>query len=463
MATSKSTSVINIVAIGTLDTKLDEFLYLRSQILEADPSIKVILIDVGRSGPSSTTTAAAKDAITITQSEVYQRALENTDGDDDSSSNRGGESKSKDLASLPRSEVVNAMIRGATIIVKELFLADGQQQGKGGGVHGIVALGGSGGTSIAAGVMRALPLALPKLIVSTVASGDTASYVGESDIAMMYSVVDIAGLNDLLRAVVRNAAFAIAGMARGYYYHTQQQNQQESSSLDSHDRRKTKRKRAVGITMFGVTTPAADVARRFLEARGLEVYVFHATGAGGRALERLVREHRLDGILDLTTTELADELVGGVMSAGPDRLTAAARAGIPQVVSVGALDMVNYGPRDTLPNIHVLRNIYVHNPSVTLVRTTPDECDELGQRLAARLKENCADPAVVEVWLPLKGVSALAVEGQVFCDGDADEALFRAIRKTLDGSGIVVKEVDADINDPSFAESLARRLFELMN
>lgn len=179
-------------------------------------------------------------------------------------------------------------------------------------------------------------------------------------------------------------------------------------------------------------------------------------------MERLVREHRLDGILDLTTTELADELVGGVFSAGADRLTAAAKAGIPQIVSVGALDMVNFGPKDTVPANFRDRNLFEHNPSVTLMRTTPSECEELGRRVASRLRDHCVDPDSTEVWLPLGGISAIAVEGQAFYDRAADEALFGAIRNGLDGSGIVVREVDAEINDPTWAEGLARRLAELV-
>jgi uncharacterized protein (UPF0261 family) len=260
MATSKN---INVVVIGTLDTKLAEFLYLRSQILEANPLINVILVDAGRS-------ATTHEAITITQPEVYQRAVDSEGAN------------SKTLESLPRGEVVNTMIRGATIIVKELLDVHNDAGGKGGrkGVHGVVSLGGSGGTSIAAAVMRSLPLTLPKLIVSTVASGDTSSYVAESDITMMYSVVDIAGLNEVLRTVIRNAALAIAGMAQGHY---EVQHTTAMTGRALHDRKK-----GIGITMFGVTTPAANVARRFLDAQGFEVYVFHATGAGGRASKYLI-------------------------------------------------------------------------------------------------------------------------------------------------------------------------------
>ncbi|KAI0424750.1 hypothetical protein F5Y09DRAFT_335513 [Xylaria sp. FL1042] len=412
---------ITIVAVGTLDTKLAEYLYLRSQILEVDPSINVILIDAGRS-------ETHHEAITISQPEVYKRS-----------------GASSSLQSLPRGEVIKTMIKGTNNVVKDLLNE--------GDVHGVVALGGSGGTSIASAAMRWLPLTLPKLIVSTVASGDTSSYVAESDITMMYSVVDIAGLNDVLRAVIANAATAMAGMARSYAG----RNTAASAGTGGETRKK-----CVAISMFGVTTPAVTVARRQLEGMGFEVYVFHATGAGGRAMERLLHEGRLDGVLDLTTTDLADELVGGVFSSNKDRLTTAAKKGIPQIVSVGALDIVNFGPKDTVPEKFRSRNLFEHNPSVTLMRTTPEECEELGQRIASRLRTNCVNAQVTEVWLPLKGVSAIAVEGQAFYDKEADEALFDAIKRGLDGSNIAVKEVDAEINDATWAESIARRMVELV-
>ncbi|KAI1282653.1 hypothetical protein F5Y07DRAFT_385978 [Xylaria sp. FL0933] len=409
---------ITIVAVGTLDTKLAEYLYLRSQILEVDPSINVVLIDAGRS-------ETHHEAITISQPEVHKRS-----GASDS------------LQSLPRGEVVKTMIEGTNNVIKDLL--------KEGNVHGVVALGGSGGTSIASAAMRWLPLTLPKLIVSTVASGDTSSYVAESDITMMYSVVDIAGLNDVLRAIIANAAAAIVGMARSH------------AARNAAGTGSETKKKCVAISMFGVTTPAVTVARRHLEERGYEVYVFHATGAGGRAMERLLHEGRLDGILDLTTTELADELVGGVMSANEDRLTTAAKKGVPQIVSVGALDIVNFGPKDTVPEKFRSRNLFEHNPSVTLVRTTPEECEELGKRVASRLRDHCVNAQMTEVWLPLKGMSAIGVKGQAFHDKTADEALFDAIKRGLDGSNIIVKEVDAHINDAEWAESIARRLAELI-
>ncbi|KAI5923991.1 hypothetical protein F4810DRAFT_157112 [Camillea tinctor] len=412
---------ISIVLIGTLDTKLEETLYLRSQILEHDPSANVVLIDSGR-------TAVNHEAISVPQAKVLEAS--------------GYTGENSDFESLPRNEIIKTVVKGAIPVVKQL-LADGK-------AHAVIGLGGSNGTSIASAVMRALPLLIPKLIVSTVASGDTRFYVGESDISMMYSVVDISGLNQILRDVIDNAAAAILGMAKAY-------------ALRNRKGKSGKQKRQAGITMFGVTTKAVDHIRECISREaGCEVYVFHATGSGGRAMERLISEGKLDMVVDLTTTELADELVGGVFGAGKDRLTAAAKAGIPQIVSVGALDMVNFGPRDTLPSTFQNRNIAVHNPSATLIRTTPEESEELGRRLAQRLRDNCTQPKLTEVWLPLRGTSVISVKGQPFYDKAADEALLSAVKKGLDGSGIEVVEVDADINDERFSERLARRITVLV-
>ncbi|KAI2638453.1 hypothetical protein GGS21DRAFT_440483 [Xylaria nigripes] len=406
---------VNIVLMGTLDTKLTEYLYLRSEILALNPSANIILIDTGRS-------ETKHEAITIPQPQVRKLSYHE-----------------RDLKSLPRGEVIKTMIACARRAVADLCKTID--------VHGVVALGGSGGTSLAAAVMRELPLAMPKLMVSTVASGDVGSYIGDTDITMMYSVVDIAGMNQLLRAVIGNAAAAISGMALRYA---------SRRTLKQGDARVR-----IAITMFGVTTPAVEVARRWLEGKGYEVYVFHATGTGGRSMERLISEGLFKGVLDLTTTELADEVAGGVFSAGETRLTSAARGGVPQIVSVGALDLINFGPRDTLPAQFRDRKIFEHNPSVTVVRTTPEECKEIGRRLATRLR-NFANPNVTEVWLPLKGISAIAVEGQAFHDREADEALFSTIKQELARTGIRVNEVDVEINDPVWAEGMARRLAELI-
>jgi uncharacterized protein (UPF0261 family) len=307
-----------------------------------------------------------------------------------------------------------------------------------GKIDGALALGGTGGTSIAAEAFKRLPLGVPKLIVSTAASGDTRAYVGETDLVLMPSVTDVAGVNRLSARILANAAAAIAGMVST-----------PAPETVGNDRQ------LVAASMFGVTTPAVTTAREHLEGIGYEVLVFHMTGVGGRTLESLARDGWLHGVLDVTTTELADELVGGVFSAGPERLTAAASKGIPQVVSVGALDMVNFGPRDTVPAEFESRNLYVHNPSVTLMRTTPEECAELGRRLATRVS---ATTGKATVFLPLKGISAIAGEGGPFYDAAADRALFDAIRTNLDRDRVELVELDLAINDPPFALAMADKL-----
>jgi uncharacterized protein (UPF0261 family) len=309
-----------------------------------------------------------------------------------------------------------------------------------GRLDGILALGGSGGSSIATRAMRALPVGVPKLMVSTLASGDTRPYVGAVDVTMMYSVVDISGVNRVSARIMANAAGAIAGMV--------------GASVPA-----LAEKPLIGATMFGVTTPCVTRARERLEELGYEVLVFHATGAGGQSMEALVRGGFLAGVLDATTTELADELVGGVLSAGPDRLEAAGAAGLPQVVSLGALDMVNFGPRETVPPQFEGRNLYVHNPTVTLMRTTPEECAELGRTIGRKLSAASGPTAL---FIPLKGVSMIAVEGQPFHDAAADAALLGGLRETLDGS-VEVHELDLDVNDPEFAVAMADRLHELIS
>jgi uncharacterized protein (UPF0261 family) len=277
-------------------------------------------------------------------------------------------------------------------------------------------------------------------MVSTLASGDTRPYVGEVDVTMMYSVVDIAGLNRLSRRILRNAAAAVAGMATA--------GGEEAADA----------KPLVGATMFGVTTACVTRARERLEELGYEVLVFHATGTGGRSMEALIESGFITAALDVTTTELADDLVGGVLSAGPDRLEAAGAAGIPQVVSLGALDMVNFGPLDTVPERFRGRRLHVHNPTVTLMRTTPDECAELGRRIARKLS---AATGPVALFVPLGGVSGIATPGGPFRDAEADRALVVALREHLAPS-VEVRELDADINDPAFAEAMADRLHELI-
>jgi uncharacterized protein (UPF0261 family) len=393
-----------VVLLGTLDTKGEEYDFLRRKVREE--GVSVLLVDTGVLGAP----LAEPD---ISRQEVAEAAGANA----------------RELAeSADRGAAVEAMARGAAEIVKELY---GQ-----GRLDAVLALGGSGGTAIATQAMRELPVGVPKLVVSTMASGDTRPYVGAVDITLMYSVVDIAGLNPISERILGNAAAAAAGMAKS------QGPQAEAE------------KPLVGATMFGVTTPSVTEARKRLEDLGYEVLVFHATGTGGQAMEALMRSGFITASLDITTTELADELVGGVLSAGPERLEAAGELGIPQVVSLGALDMVNFGPFETVPAEFRDRLLYKHNPTVTLMRTTPEECATLGRLIAEKLNRA---QGPLTVFVPLKGVSLIATEGQVFYDPVADEALFGALREHLDPE-IDLLELDLDINDPAFAEAMADRL-----
>ena len=306
-----------------------------------------------------------------------------------------------------RGTAVAAMGRGAAAVVGELAAA--------GRVGGVLAAGGSGGSSIAAQVMAALPVGLPKLLVSTMASGDVSPYVGAKDVCVMYSVVDMAGHQPDLAPGARqrrggdgrHGGGAGAGRSAG---------------------RADGERPLVAASMFGVTTPAVETARARLADLGYEVLVFHATGAGGRALEALAEARLLAGVLDMTTTELADDLVGGVLSAGPARLTAAGAAGLPQVIAPGALDMVNFGPRDTVPERFSRRLLYVHNPTVTLMRTTAEEMAELGARIG---RKAAAATGPTEVFWPDRGVSALDADGQAFFDAAADAACRDALAGEL--------------------------------
>jgi uncharacterized protein (UPF0261 family) len=395
----------SVVLLGTLDTKGDEYAFVRDRLIAA--GLTVVVVDAGILGTPGLTAD-------VTRSDVAAAA-------------------DADLAALrdagDRGAAVTAMAAGAAAVVRRLY-----DEGR---CDGALALGGTGGTSIAAAAFRGLPLGVPKVIVSTAAAGDTSAYLRETDLVLMPSVVDVAGVNRLSARILANAAAAVAGMV-------------SAAPVDS-----AADHPLLAASMFGVTTPAVDAARARLGDLGYEVLVFHMTGTGGRTLESLAASGQLAGVLDLTTTELADELVGGVFSAGPDRLTAAGRAGIPQVVSVGALDMVNFGPLDTVPPQFADRNLFVHNPSVTLMRTTPAECAELGRRLATRLNGSTGP---VALFLPLRGISAIAVEGGVFHDPAADAALFDAIRDTVDRSVVEVVEFDAAINDESFAQAAADAL-----
>lgn len=397
-----------VALIGTLDTKGAEYAWLAERLDKH--GVQALFVDVGSFSASSLANISSDDVIAAADSDAAA-LRERRD----------------------RGEMMQVMSVGAARIVRDLAVS--------GRIHGLLALGGSGGSSVAAAAMQALPVGFPKLLVSTMASGDVKPYVGEVDATLMYSVVDVAGINSVSSQVFANAAAAIAGMARAY-------EDRLAAAPAEH-------KPVVAVTMFGVTTPAADEARDTLTDLGYEVLVFHATGAGGRAMEKLAESGLLAGVCDLTTTELADDLVGGVLSAGPRRLEMAGRVGLPQAVSLGALDMVNFGPADTVPPEFAGRNLFVHNPTVTLMRTTPEEMAELGRRIADKL---AAATGPTELFIPLRGVSAIDVDGAPFRDAEADAALFAELRAGLVGSGVVVHELDQAINDPGFGAAMARAL-----
>jgi uncharacterized protein (UPF0261 family) len=395
-----------IALIGTFDTKGEEFSFLRACIERT--GLRTIMIDVGVLGTSPF-------VADISPAEVAAAAKE-------------------DLAALQRDRdrgrSVTVMALGATAILLRLHAQRA--------IHGVAALGGSAGTTIATAAMRALPYGFPKLMVSTLAAGDVKPYIGIKDICMMPSVLDISGLNYVSRRILSNAAAAICGMVAAEPF----------TGPNS--------KPSIAATMFGVTTPCVTVARRILEQTGYDVLVFHATGTGGQAMEQLIEDGAIQAVLDLTTTELADELVGGVMSAGPHRLEAAGRKGIPQLVCPGAIDMVNFGPADTVPVKFRSRKLYVHNPSVTLMRTTPEECAAIGRITAARLN-HATGP--VTVLIPLQGVSAIDKLGGPFYSPEALDA-YRASLKASVSSAIKVVELDAHINDDSFARAATDLLLQ---
>jgi uncharacterized protein (UPF0261 family) len=395
-----------VVLVGTLDTKGREYAFIRDRLREI--GVEVVVVDVG----------------------VYEPTVAPDIGRDEVA-RAGGADVSELAEAADRGAAVTAMAQGAVAVLQRLHA--------GGRLHGVLGVGGSGGTSIVTAAMRALPVGVPKLVVSTLASGDTRPYVGAVDVTMMYSVVDIAGINSVSARILSNAAGAIAGMVHA-----------EAPTLEERP--------LVGATMFGVTTPGVTRARERLEELGYEILVFHATGTGGQSMEALVQGGFLAGVLDLTTTELADDLVGGVLSAGPDRLEAAGARGLPQVVSLGALDMVNFGPRDTVPPQFEHRNLYVHNPTVTLMRTTPEECRELGRTIGRKLS---AARGPTALFVPLAGVSMIAVEGQPFHDPAADEALLAGLHETL-ADTVEVHELALDVNDERFAVAMADRLDQLI-
>jgi uncharacterized protein (UPF0261 family) len=401
-----------VVLLGTFDTKGEEYAWLRDRLRE----VGCLLVDAG-------VFSDGHGMADVLPAEVAAAA---------------GEDLEELRAAKDRGASMGVMARGSAVLVKRLL--DEHR------VHGFLAIGGSGGSSVAAQAMQAMPVGAPKVLVSTMASGDVRPYVGVSDVTLMYSVVDVAGINSISRRVFGNAVAAIAAMAKAY---------EAAAAQPAADE-----KPLIGASMFGLTTPAVDEARARLTELGYEVLVFHATGAGGKAMEALAEAGFLTGILDLTTTELADDLVGGVLTAGPHRLEAAGRMGLPQVVSVGALDMVNFGPKETIPASFDGRRFLVHNPTVTLMRTTEEEMATLGTSIATKL---AAATGPVAVFLPLQGVSGIDVAGGPFEDAAADMALFAAIHKGLDGTGVPVTDLDCRINDHGFGLAAADALHALIS
>ena len=397
-----------VAIAGTFDTKGNEFNYLKERFEEL--GIATYMIHTGSFEP--------KIPSDITSKELVESA---------------GENYSDLLGAKDRGRTVTAVAKGLENLIPELY-----KQGK---FDGIISLGGSGGTSLVSPAMRALPVGVPKIIVSTMAGGNVSPYVGTSDLVLFPSIVDVPGLNRISTTIFDNAVHAMVGML---------QYKRESS---------VGHKPMIAATMFGVTTPCVNAVQSYLEARGYEVLVFHATGAGGKSMESLIDSGYFVGVMDITTTEWCDELFGGVLNAGPNRLEAAGRAGIPQVVSLGALDMVNFGPLESMPAKYQGRKIYKHNPTVTLMRTTKEEMVPLAKKIAEKLNQATGPTILV---YPLKGLSAIDAMGQVFEDAEARQVLFDTLDREINPEVVKVVKLDQAINDTEFAESIAQYLVDIL-
>jgi uncharacterized protein (UPF0261 family) len=397
-----------IAIIGTFDSKGNEYLYLKDRIEAL--GLKTLTVHAGVFEPLFTPDVANSEVAAAVGEDIRVIA----------------EKRDRALAT-------EVLAKGMAVLLPKLY-----QQGK---FDGVISLGGSGGTSLATPAMRALPIGVPKVMVSTMASGNTSQYVGTSDIVMIPSVVDVAGLNSISTTIFQNAVHAVVGMVN--------YPRQASQAV----------KPLIAATMFGVTTPCVNTAKAYLEEHGYEVLVFHATGVGGRTMEDLVKGGFIKGVLDITTTEWCDEVVGGVLSAGPNRLEAAGLLGIPQVVSCGALDMVNYGPYDTVPAKYATRNLYKHNPTVTLMRTNVEENIVIGKRIAEKLNMAKGKTAL---FIPLKGVSLIDAEGQPFFGPQEDKALFETLRREVNHNTVEIIEMDNLINDEAFALACAKKLLEMI-
>jgi uncharacterized protein (UPF0261 family) len=397
-----------VVIIGSLDTKGAEFAFIK-ELIEKE-GLNTLVVDFGVMGEP------------VFKPDIPRGEVAAAGGGDLAIICSGDH---KDLA-------MKTMAAGLAAVVRRLY-----DEGK---LQGVIGMGGSGGTSVATAAMRTLPVGVPKVMVSTVGGGDVSAYAGTKDITFIPSIVDVAGINRISRKIFSNAAGAISGMVK--------RDLPEAVS----------EKPLVAASMFGNSTTCVDHARDILEQRGFEVLVFHATGTGGRTMESLIADRYIAASMDITTTELADHVCGGVFSAGPDRCMAASRAGIPAVLVPGCVDMANFWGIETVPPKYSERNLYEWNPNVTLLRTNVEENIRMGEMIAAAAN---AATAAVAVILPLKGVSMLDSPGNRFWDPEADRACFDAIRKNLK-RGIKVIEMDNNINDPAFSEKVAETLLDML-
>ena len=400
-----------ILMIGTFDSKGTEYAFLRERILSH--SCSVVTLNVGILG-STDLFAVDVDAAAVAES--------------------GGDSIDNLRAKKDRGRAISVMSRGAGKQVRQLF-----DEGR---FDAVIGMGGSGGTGIVTAAMRALPFGVPKVCVSTLASGDVSRFIAEKDIVLMPSVADVSGINRISRIVLTQAAAAVCGMVQAVI-----SNDEIGQPL-------------IAASMFGNTTRCVDRCRMLLQTHGYETLVFHATGSGGRMLESLAAERLVDGVLDITTTEWADELCGGVLSAGPDRLSAPGKAGIPHLIVPGCIDMCNFGAFDTVPEDYrsAGRLFYEWTPEITLMRTNVDENQELG-RIFAEKALQATGP--IEFLIPLQGVSMLDGDGEMFCDRAADKAFIDSLKRHLNG-GVSVVEVDLNINDPEFADRAVQMLLEMI-
>ncbi len=401
-----------VLIIGAFDTKGPEYAFLREQVIAH--GCNVVTLNTGVLG---TTDLFPVD---IEAGEVAEA---------------GGKSAVALRESKDRGEAMKVMAAGAPVVVRRLYDA--------GRFDGIIGMGGTGGSSVIAAAMRALPLGVPKVLVSTAASGDVSAYVGTKDVVMMPSIVDVAGINRISRVILARAAGAVCGMTAV----------EPPESRDD--------KPIVTASMFGNTTECVNACAKLLEEQGYEVLVFHATGTGGRIMESLVDEGLVDGVLDITTTEWADEVCGGVFSAGPDRLSAPGRRGVPHLIVPGCVDMANFGGIATVPQRYrdAGRLLYEWNPSVTLMRTNIEENQRMGEVFAEKANAACGPVAFL---IPLRGVSILDGDGQPFCDREADQALIDALKAHLRPE-IPCIELDCNINDPQFAAKAVEMLLELLS